>query len=731
MIAKAVKGRGFRGAIAYDLSKDGGRILDTNMAGDGERELAAEFGAIRKLRPNLEKAVLHVSLSAAPAERLSDAQWQAIGRRYLTGMELVANQYLITRHTDTEHEHIHILANRITNAGQVVSDSKDYQRQEALMREIEREYGLKQLAPSIESARRAPSRGEIEKQLRTAEVSTRVQLQQLADAAAKGCLSYSEYQERLEAAGVELVPVVQLDGAKLSGLVYRLDGVTMKGSDLGKAYSPSGLAKRGVSYEQDRDAAAIRASHEREAARGSGQPGADGPGRESAERRGPEQAARAIGAGTGGAERGRRSDAERDRPADTSQQRGLQAPARQRDQEPERRDRAGQPDRGQPEPGREPARMEALRSDGVDRDGFGDARERILALAGAADRPEPAGRQGGGRVPQTGRDRSLEAVQRQVAALGAAGFDVEIRGRKETLSRRWSPAELEGSLAWLKRMNARGAGVFLRPSGEPGLVLISGLREDGLEQMKREGFAPAVTLEVSPGGYEAWVKLSEEAVPERVRQVAHSGLVARYGGEVGRDSSDGHPFGRLAGLTNQDPQYAQESARGKLQPYVLAKDCNGRVATAAPTYLQHIEKELDALALRRERARRLEVIREQVRPERGDKDPGREYRWLAQRRISNYGDSGGDLAAMDLGIAKDMAKDKRFTVDDIAAGIAAGTPNVQSLEFAHGQEYAWRLGQEAWKAPEVVRARQERELQARREQERGWSRGPNRDGPSR
>lgn len=30
------------------------------------------------------------------------------------------NQFVITRHTDTEHEHIHILANRITHAGEVM-----------------------------------------------------------------------------------------------------------------------------------------------------------------------------------------------------------------------------------------------------------------------------------------------------------------------------------------------------------------------------------------------------------------------------------------------------------------------------------------------------------------------------------------------------------------------------------------------------------------------------------
>ena len=68
MIAKLVKGRGFRGALEYDITKEGGRIISSNMAGEKPRELAAEFGEIRKLRPNLGKAVMHVSLSAAPAK---------------------------------------------------------------------------------------------------------------------------------------------------------------------------------------------------------------------------------------------------------------------------------------------------------------------------------------------------------------------------------------------------------------------------------------------------------------------------------------------------------------------------------------------------------------------------------------------------------------------------------------------------------------------------------------
>jgi hypothetical protein len=136
MIAKMVKGSGFRGALEYDLQAEKGQMLDTNMAGENPRELAKEFGEIRKLRPHLNKAVLHVSLAAAPGESLTDKQWTDIGHKYLRGMGFENSQFVITRHTDTDHQHIHILANRIGMDGAVVSDGMDFKRQEGVVSEF-------------------------------------------------------------------------------------------------------------------------------------------------------------------------------------------------------------------------------------------------------------------------------------------------------------------------------------------------------------------------------------------------------------------------------------------------------------------------------------------------------------------------------------------------------------------------------------------------------------------
>jgi hypothetical protein len=470
MIAKAIKGKGFRGALEYDLSKEEGRVIDTNMNSDGARELAAEFGAIRKLRPGLSKAVLHVSLSAAPGEHLTDSQWIKIGQRYLNGMGLDRNQYIITRHTDTEHEHIHLLANRIQFDGAVTSDSQDYRRHEILMRAIERDLGLRQVALSMDTERRAATKGEIEAGLRTGKPSTRQQLQQLCDAAAEDCSSFTQYAERLEAAGVELVPVTQLDGTRLSGLSYRLDGVMMKGSDLGKRYSPSGLAKHGVSYDKERDYEAVGSCIERGAA---GRPGttdrnpALGPDRECGA---AGIDARAIGPGDGGADGRNASDIGVNRISKPRAGRAVQDPGRRSDHGVDPGNDARAAGGGEPGSSRPVDGVAPLPSGGDDRDDVCDARDRILALAGPAHRTELFEREGGGRVPAT-RDRSREAIERQVSAMGVERFDVLIRDATNgaTIKREWGKAELLRSVAWLKRMNARGHDVYIDQVNRAGL----------------------------------------------------------------------------------------------------------------------------------------------------------------------------------------------------------------------------------------------------------------------
>lgn len=561
MIAKAIKGKGFRGALDYDLGKEQGRLIDTNMEGQTPRALAKEFSEIRKLRPTLGKAVLHVSLSAAPDERLSDATWTDIGQRYLAGMGLTGNQYVITRHEDTEHEHIHLVVNRIGFDGKVVSDSHDYRRQEALMREIERDYQLQPVEASRDVIKRPATRGEIEEGLRTGVASTKQRLQHLCDAALRGCGSYTEYAERLEAAGVELVPVTQLGDTKLSGLSYVLDGVMMKGSDLGKGYSPAGLSKRGVSYEQGRDIAAVSRQREREEARrlvaadrdtAHGQagergaarrdPGAIGTGHGSADGRD----ARNVGRGSDGSERGGRANQR----ASSVRGEGLPGSGNQRAAHG-----AASGQRG------EEIGAKSLRGGSNDRSGIGDAGERILALAGTGThRDQSAGSKAGSGVSGA-RDRSYEAVQRQVSGMACERYEillVDMHGPAKH-KRDWTEAQLLGSVAWLKRMNARGHDVLIRPDPQAGLVLLDTLTHAHVAKLERNGVPYSAKVEVAPDRFQIWFKLGGGVVSARICEtLAKSfGLPMPHAGM----------FGSLAGFVKHQVEDHNERKR-----FVLAHE---------------------------------------------------------------------------------------------------------------------------------------------------------------
>ena len=587
MIAKAIKGKGFGGAVAYDLEKEDRRLLATNMDGETPRELAREFGEIRKLRPTLGRAVLHVSLSAAPGEHLTDAQWVEVGQRYLRGMGLHQNQYLITRHVDTEHEHIHLLVNRIRFDGKVVSDSNDYRRQEALMREIERDYALQPVQASREVARHAPTKGEIEEVLRTGVPSTRQRLQQLCDGAVAISRDYSEYAAHLEAAGVTLVPVVQMAGTRLTGLSYRLDRVMMKGSDLGKGYSPAGLAKRGIDYEKDRDSETVGRQREQDEAGRLGRADRSVASSEADQRGRTGVNSGADRAGDGGLDR--RDAPEPERGRSEGHGAGRTHPAA------DHGSRAGMPG-GDAAGGKRSAATGNGRSDDgvatlpvgdIDRVHDGAARERILALAGAADSIELPGREGGRRRAAT-RDRSLEAVQRQVAAMGAARYKVMlVDAKRKTLWREWGEAELVRSVAWLKRMNARGHDVFVAPAGDHGLVLLDGLQKAALTAMNAKGFEPAATIQTAPGRYQAWVKLSDRAMTDDVRQHAYDGLSCAFGQQPG--TTEHHEYGRLAGFTCDGEGNDRETAR----QFVVVQHASGDVAREGSALLQVIREAIE------------------------------------------------------------------------------------------------------------------------------------------
>ena len=131
---------------------------------------------------------------------------------------------------------------------------------QTLLAEIEEDYGLQEvlghsvMVPPLRPAeierqpelkRPAPRPAELEPPAHPTARPTREEIRVMCEASAVDCHSFTEYASRLAIVGVEIIPTVQQQGAQLTGLSYCLDGETMKGSDVGKAYAAAGIQARG------------------------------------------------------------------------------------------------------------------------------------------------------------------------------------------------------------------------------------------------------------------------------------------------------------------------------------------------------------------------------------------------------------------------------------------------------------------------------------------------------
>jgi len=258
MIGKQKIGKTFTPLLNYLFSKQGASLIGGNMVGENAQELAAEFLFSKQLNPRVEKPVYHATLSVPCGEYIPDAKWRAIALDYLEGMGLDQNLFAIIRHTDREHDHIHIAASRIKldEKGTCVSDSWNYLRSEKLIQELEEKYDLTPASRSFDKQRRSPTTGEHRRLARTGEISTREQLQTALDRATIDSPALVLLIDRLSEQGIS-VKIKPTPAGEL-GISYKLDNIAFSGTHLGKAYTFKGLQKyKGVTYSPDIDSEVV------------------------------------------------------------------------------------------------------------------------------------------------------------------------------------------------------------------------------------------------------------------------------------------------------------------------------------------------------------------------------------------------------------------------------------------------------------------------------------------
>ena len=145
MIGKISKGAGFKGCVNYVLGKPDARLLAAEgVLTDSIQSITDCFQAQRMMKPNIRQPVGHISLSYAPEDvsRTTDEMLVSLAKEYMQKMGIRDTQYIIARHNDQKHPHVHIVFNRVDNNGRTISDRNDCYRNVKVCKELKEKYGL-------------------------------------------------------------------------------------------------------------------------------------------------------------------------------------------------------------------------------------------------------------------------------------------------------------------------------------------------------------------------------------------------------------------------------------------------------------------------------------------------------------------------------------------------------------------------------------------------------------
>lgn len=245
MIAKIVTGKSFGGAVRYLLEKSGhARILDSDGIDTRSiKDMIGSFNFQRKARPEKAEIVGHISLSfhKADAPKLTDEFMTELAREYMQRMGITDTQYMIVRHTDTEHPHLHILYNRVKYNAKLVRSHNERIRSVAVCKAMKQKHGL--------TFSEKKQNVKVEKLHDPDKVKYAVY--EAVKAILPECLSLPELAERLQDKGITTT-FIHRGGdpeKEVQGLTLTRNGITFKASKIDRKFSYANLCK---TIEQNR-----------------------------------------------------------------------------------------------------------------------------------------------------------------------------------------------------------------------------------------------------------------------------------------------------------------------------------------------------------------------------------------------------------------------------------------------------------------------------------------------
>jgi hypothetical protein len=152
-----------------------------------------------------------------------------IAKEYLEKMGITNTQYIIGRHHDKEHPHIHILFNRIDNNSKTISDKNDRYRSEKICKELTEKYNL-YFAQDKENVNlhrlKEPDK-------------TKYEIYDALNASVPKCKNWKELTEAMKKQGVTMNFKYKGNTDEVQGVRFEKNGYIFNGSKIDRQFSYS------------------------------------------------------------------------------------------------------------------------------------------------------------------------------------------------------------------------------------------------------------------------------------------------------------------------------------------------------------------------------------------------------------------------------------------------------------------------------------------------------------
>jgi hypothetical protein len=211
--------------------------------------MIADFNIARQHNERLSRCVWHTSLSFAKEDQLTDDSIIKITKDWMNEMGLSNTSYAIIKHTDTAHPHAHIVASRVDNFGNTISDSNNWPRSERICRMLEEKYQLQRI-PDLRQENKINH--EALKGRDKFKSECHLALQQ----ALRNAKSIEEFNQEMKKKKIECLWKFNPDGSP-RGLSFKNNESKIKASDINRIYSAKSVTNY-IEHNQQRTARKLR-----------------------------------------------------------------------------------------------------------------------------------------------------------------------------------------------------------------------------------------------------------------------------------------------------------------------------------------------------------------------------------------------------------------------------------------------------------------------------------------